>query len=75
VTADARLYRVYVEPLAASLGGGFVAYAPELKGCISDGETPDEALRNVYDAVQCWIDAAIAAGEVVPPPQAIPQYA
>ncbi len=75
MTTDVHHYRVYVEPLKLSLGGGYVAYAPELKGCISDGATPDEALRNVYDAAQCWIDAAAAAGEPVPSPEAIRQYA
>ena len=71
MTIDVSHYRVYVEPLAARLGGGFVAYAPELRGCISDGETPGEALDNIDDAVRCWIDAAVAAGEAVPHPEAV----
>jgi predicted RNase H-like HicB family nuclease len=72
---DVRNYRVYVEPLRANLGGGFVAYAPELKGCISDGETPEEALHNIYDAIACWIDAAREAGQPVPPADALKLYA
>lgn len=68
-------YRVYVEPLAASLGGGFVSYAPELKGCLSDGATPEEALRNIYDAIESWIDAARESGEPVPEPVLARQYA
>ena len=72
---DVRSYRVYVEPLAASLGGGFVAYAPELKGCVSDGETPDEALHNIYDAITCWIADAEAKGDPVPTAQASRAYA
>ena len=75
MTFDVRQYRVFVEPLSAELGGGFVAYAPELQGCISDGETPDEALANIYDAVGCWIESAVAAGEIVPPPEALRQVA
>ena len=71
MTVDARQYRVYVEPLAERLGGGYVAYAPELTGCVSDGETPGEALANIYDAVRCWIDAALSAGEQVPAPVAL----
>lgn len=63
---DAYNYRVYIEPLRGELGGGFVAYAPDLKGCLSDGETPEEALRNIYDAIACWIEAAAEAGEPVP---------
>ena len=72
---DVRQYRVYVEPLAEDLGGGFVAYAPELQGCVSDGESPGEALSNVYDAITCWIEAAVAAGEAVPRPDALRQVA
>ena len=58
MTVNVRRYRVFVEPLADDLGGGFVSYAPELKGCMSDGDTPEEALRNIYDAIACWLDAA-----------------
>ncbi|WP_234024849.1 type II toxin-antitoxin system HicB family antitoxin [Tsuneonella amylolytica] len=54
--ADVRDYRVYVEPLIERLGGGFVAYAPELRGCIADGETPQEALAAIYDAIECWLE-------------------
>jgi predicted RNase H-like HicB family nuclease len=68
-------YRVFVEPLSADLGGGFVSYAPELKGCMSDGTTPDEALRNIYDAIECWIDAARESGSPVPAPEAPRKYA
>ena len=66
VAAD---YRVYVEPLAAHLGGGFVAYAPELNGCLADGETPKQALDAVYDAIDCWIEGAREAGKPVPEPK------
>lgn len=68
-------YRVFVEPLSADLGGGFVSYAPELQGCMSDGATPDEALHNIYDAIECWIDAARENGSVVPAPEAERKYA
>jgi predicted RNase H-like HicB family nuclease len=68
-------YRVYVEPLAERLGGGFVAYAPQLKGCVSDGATPAEALNSIYDAISCWIEGAIENGQPVPEPDQIPMYA
>jgi antitoxin HicB len=68
-------YRVYVEPLAERLGGGFVAYAPQLKGCVSDGATPGEALHNIYDAISCWIDGAREQGQPVPEPDQIRLYA
>lgn len=66
--SDVSDFRVYVEPLASKLGGGFVAYAPELEGCVADGASPVEALSAIYDAIGCWIEAALEAGRVVPTP-------
>ena len=68
MSTDAYSYRVYVEPLAPHLGGGFVSFAPELKGCISDGNTPADALSNIYDAIACWLEAARERGERLPEP-------
>jgi predicted RNase H-like HicB family nuclease len=61
-------YPVLIEPLSAEDGGGFVATVPDLPGCMSDGETPEEALANVKDAVEAWIEEAQALGRVVPAP-------
>ncbi len=57
-----------VEPLSAEDGGGFVATVPDLPGCMSDGETPQEALANVQDAIRTWIEAAQDLGHKVPEP-------
>lgn len=75
MSAEPRDYRVFVERLAPHLGGGFVAYAPDLMGCVSDGESPDAALQNIYDAIACWIETADDRGEEVPQPSPRPQYA
>lgn len=72
---DVHNYRVFVEPLASHLGGGFVSYAPALKGCLSDGATPDDALHNIYDAIASWIEAAQRAGTQIPDPEAVRQIA
>ena len=61
-------YAIIVEPLPAEDGGGFVATVPDLPGCMSDGETPQEALANVQDAIAVWIEAAKDLGHVVPQP-------
>ena len=61
-------YRVLIEPLLPDDGGGFLATVPDLPGCMSDGETPEEALENVRDAIMCWIEAAEELGRPVPPP-------
>jgi antitoxin HicB len=59
-------HTIVVEPLQAEDGGGFVATVPDLPGCMSDGETPQEALANVQDAIVVWIEAARDLGHVVP---------
>lgn len=49
-------YSVLIEPLSPEDGGGFLASIPDLPGCMSDGETPEEALFNVQDAIAGWIE-------------------
>jgi predicted RNase H-like HicB family nuclease len=51
-------YAVRIERLPGSEGGGYVATVPDLPGCMSDGETPEEALKNVQEAITSWIEAA-----------------
>lgn len=65
---DTLTYPVIIEPLPAEDGGGFIALVPDLPGCMSDGETPEEALTNVKDAIGEWIHEARALGRDVPAP-------
>ena len=64
---DAHGYRVIIEPLSKEDGGGF-ATVPELPGCMSDGQTRQEALANVEDAIEVWIWTARNMGRSVPRP-------
>ena len=61
-------YRIVIEPLSEEDGGGYFATVPDLPGCMSDGETPEEAIVNVQDAILCWIEAAGELGREVPRP-------
>lgn len=63
-------YPVIVQRLSEDDGGGYAAIVPDLPGCMSDGETPEEAVANVRDAIIAWIEAAEDVGHVVPPPSA-----
>jgi predicted RNase H-like HicB family nuclease len=36
--------------------GGFWAEVPALPGCVSQGETMDELLANVREAIQAWLE-------------------
>lgn len=68
---DIRGYSVLIEPLTEADGGGYLATVPELPGCMSDGETPMEALENVADAIFCWMEAARQLGRTVPSPRRV----
>ena len=45
---------------------GYVAYAPALKGCVSQGETKEEALKNIKEAMEAYIEALFEDGLPVP---------
>jgi len=61
-------YPLKLRPLTSEEGGGWLAEVPDLPGCLSDGETPQEAAANVQDAIACWIEAAEEDGRPVPAP-------
>lgn len=47
----------------------FVAEVPELPGCMAHGKKPEQALRNVQDAMDLWIETARECGDRVPEPR------
>ncbi len=49
--------------------GVFVAEVPQLPGCAAHGETQGEALKNVNDAVELWIETAREFGDPIPEPK------
>nr|WP_294506925.1 type II toxin-antitoxin system HicB family antitoxin [uncultured Rhodopila sp.] len=61
-------YRFTIRPLTVDEGGGYLIEFPDLPGCMSDGETIEEALINGQDAKTDWIAAMQEAGRPVPPP-------
>jgi predicted RNase H-like HicB family nuclease len=46
--------------------GGWVCEVPSLPGCATQGDTREQALRNVQDAIEAWIEAAQSLGRTVP---------
>ena len=47
---------------------GFSVYVPDLPGCVSTGETREEAERNIREAIAAHIDLTRRHGEPIPPP-------
>ncbi|MFQ5807847.1 MAG: type II toxin-antitoxin system HicB family antitoxin [Phycisphaerae bacterium] len=52
----------------------YVADIPDLEACSALGATPEEALREVLEAKQAWLEAARAAGKPIPEPQYRPVH-
>jgi predicted RNase H-like HicB family nuclease len=51
--------------------GGYVATCPSLPGCYSQGDTVDEALDNIREAIELCLEDMQAHGEVIPDPSRI----
>jgi|WetSurMetagenome_2_1015567.scaffolds.fasta_scaffold54831_3 predicted RNase H-like HicB family nuclease len=50
---------------------GYSAFCPELQGCYAQGETYEEVLDNIKDAIRLHIDDRIESGEKIPQAQLI----
>ncbi len=58
-------YRVVIE---VDEDGIYVASVPSLPGCISQGRTREEALKNIQDAIKGYLESLKKHGEPIPPP-------
>jgi predicted RNase H-like HicB family nuclease len=47
----------------------YIAEVPELPGCMAHGETQENALRNINQAIELWIDTAKEFGDPIPEPK------
>ena len=56
-------YAVYMEPAEE---GGYVVSCPDFPGCVTQGETLDEALFMIKDAIEGYIASLKKHGEPVP---------
>lgn len=58
----------YIAVLDSDEEGGYVATIPRLPGCITEGDTVDEALAYLRDALEGWMQVAIDKGLEIPEP-------
>jgi antitoxin HicB len=65
------IYRIEVKPLPSDEGGGYLAWVPDLPGCMSDGESAAEAVQNAEQAVLEWIEEAERLGRKIPAPSQV----
>ncbi len=59
----AHRYHVILDP---EEDGGYAVWVPALPGCVSQGETREEALANIREAIQCYLESCIKHGELIP---------
>lgn len=64
--------RPYRKVIRGNEAEGFLAEAPELAGCVTAGATMEEAAMMLRDAMEGWIECALADGQAVPEPEASP---
>jgi predicted RNase H-like HicB family nuclease len=58
-------YRILLEQ---DEDGIFIAECPALPGCVSQGNTRAEALKNIQDAIKGYIESLKKHNEPIPPP-------
>ena len=51
--------------------GGFGAWSPDLPGCVALGDTREEALTEMREAITFHLDGLREAGEPIPEPHAV----
>lgn len=61
-------YRFTVLPLSKEEGGGYLVEYPEIPGCMSDGDTIEEAIANGREALRDCIDVFRESGRKLPKP-------
>src|ERR1039458_728534 len=64
-------YPFTVRPLATEDGGGYLIEFPDVPGCISDGETPEEAITNGRDALKSVLLTMKEFGDAIPQPRSL----
>jgi len=56
----------YTVVLESESDGGYVASVPALPGCVSQGNSREDALANIQEAIELYIEDCRAAGDPVP---------
>jgi len=56
----------YTIVLEHEADGGYVAIVPVLPGCVSQGDTRAEAIANIREAIELYVEECVATGLAVP---------
>jgi len=69
VSAKSRVYRFLV--VIEKDKDGYFAFTPELQGCYTQGDTYEEVLENIRDAIRLHVEDRLDSGEEVPQPESV----
>ena len=56
----------YTVTLEQEPDGGYVATVPVLPGCVSQGDSREDALKNIREAMELYVEDCMASGDPVP---------
>ncbi|MEO8662697.1 MAG: type II toxin-antitoxin system HicB family antitoxin [Bryobacteraceae bacterium] len=56
----------YTVVLEREADGGYVASVPVLPGCVSQGENREEAMANIREAIELYVEDSLAWGDPIP---------
>lgn len=65
-------YTIYIQ--WSETDNCYIASVPELPGCMADGKTQEEVLKNIQVIISEWIDTAKELGRSIPAPQTYAKY-
>ena len=69
-TLRSKDYPFTMRPLTGDEGGGYLIEFPDVPGCMSDGESPEETIINGRDALKCALLTLKEFGDPIPAPGA-----
>ena len=61
-------YPFEIRNLPKGEGGGYLISFPDLSGCMSDGDTIEETIKNGIDAMNSWLETAKEFNDSIPKP-------
>lgn len=73
-TLDDYLALPYTIELVPDPDGGWFVAVKELPGCMSQGDTEEEALEMIHDALEGWLAVALEDGMRIPEPRSLEDY-
>ncbi len=68
MTSDAYLKGPYARIVIPDERGGYYSEILEFPGCFAQGDTVEEAFRNLEEAAKSWLEVAVANGQEIPQP-------